>query len=105
MRLRTAGLAFAVQRRQEPSDGTSPGLPGLSRSGFDARPELGVQLQDVLLDPFAEGLMQTQEDFPAETFRLVTLLELLEKRSELFVGFFVFYERGTGNAPCSPLQD
>jgi hypothetical protein len=48
-------------------------------STLDARPELGINLQDVLLNPQAEHLVQGQEDFPAKTFLLVALLEVLEK--------------------------
>ena len=59
---------------------------------------MAVDLQDVLLDPQAYGLMHAPEDFRPETLRLGAFLEALEKHHEHFVGLFVFH---VGRAPVT----
>ena len=54
---RARSRVTAVRFRQPPPDGTRTDPPGLSRSIFDAPPELGVHLQDVSLNPLAERLI------------------------------------------------
>ncbi len=77
---------------------TGAGLHPITRSAMDGRLELGIHPSNVLLDPPADGRMQAQDGFPAETFRPVALLELVGKHPELFMGLSVFF---MGRAPVT----
>jgi len=57
---------------------------------FEARLQSGVHLQNVLLNPQIDGLMQGPEGMRPETLGFALYFELMEKHPELFVGLFVF---------------
>ena len=63
-------------RRQNPVSANGPVKPGAASLILDARPKLGVDFRDVVLNPRIEGVMQAPEDVRPQPFPVAALFEL-----------------------------